>query len=287
MVLPGATITSMGIYGENLILDGYAVPRQRPLEEVTTELTAMLGDTDPGRRDGMAYTTLAGWVSSGAYDELLEGLGNEMATGLGVGLGESGSDTVFRRSFSARALTECLLRDNEQHVVGENAILQWGDRLASWFLREEDLRGFVPGQGWAHAVAYGADAIGALAGSAAIGQLELTVLLDVLAERLIAPTEHRFVHGEADRMALATMTILRRDLVDVDALAPWVARLAGHTPTTDEGAHADASSANAQCYLRSLHMQLALTPKPPSCRSDLLLLVIDQLRKVNPNVLSG
>ena len=235
----------------------------------------------------MAYTTLAGWVSSGAYDELLEGLGDEMAMGLSVGLGENGTDSVFRRSFSARALTECLLRDNEQHVVGADAIMRWGDRLASWFLREEDLRGFVPGQGWAHAVAHGADAIGALAGSAAFGEFELPVLLDVLAERLTTPTEHRFVHGEADRMALATMTILRRDLVNVDVLEAWVARLADHMPTTRGGAQADASSGNAQCYLRSLHMQLALTPKPPTCRSDLLPFVIAQLRKANPNVLAG
>ena len=39
---------------------------------------------------------------------------------------------------------------------------EWGDRLATWFLTERDTRGFVPGKGWAHAVAHGADAIGAL-----------------------------------------------------------------------------------------------------------------------------
>ena len=39
-------------------------------------------------------------------------------------------------------------------------VLEWGDRLATWLLRERDLRGFVPGKGWAHAVAHGADALG-------------------------------------------------------------------------------------------------------------------------------
>ena len=55
-------------------------------------------------------------------------------------------------------------------------------------MRERDLRGFVAGKGWAHAVAHGADALGALARSRQSGRLELTVLLDVVADRLLAPT---------------------------------------------------------------------------------------------------
>ena len=48
-------------------------------------------------------------------------------------------------------------------------MLEWGDAIATWLLRERDLRGFVPGKGWAHAVAHGADALGALAALAAPG----------------------------------------------------------------------------------------------------------------------
>ena len=63
-------------------------------------------------------------------------------------------------------------------------MLGWGDRLAGWWVREHDLRGPVSGRGWAHAGATGADALAALAASAHLGALELTVLLDVLADRL-------------------------------------------------------------------------------------------------------
>ena len=35
-----------------------------------------------------------------------------MAAGLGVGLGERDTDSVFRRSFSALILGECIARDN-------------------------------------------------------------------------------------------------------------------------------------------------------------------------------
>ena len=278
----------MGTFWEQVKANDHAVPGDRPLDELTTELTRMLGDADPSRREGLAYPTLAAWVSAGVYDDLLQGFGDGMAVGLGVGLGESGTDTVFRRSFSSRVLAECLLRDIDQHLLVGDAVLRWGDRIASWFVRERDLRGFVPGKGWANTLAHGADAIGALAGSRAMGRPELTVLLDVVSDRLVAPTEHRLVQGEADRMSLATMTILRRDLIDVDVLEPWMARLVEQAPQTESvGTDPSSSNDNVESYLRSLHLQLALTPNPPRCRSDLLLVVIEALRKANPNVLGS
>jgi hypothetical protein len=204
---------------------GHRVPDDRPLAELTSELTTMLGDPDPARRDRIAYTTLAAWVTSGVYDDLLQGLGDGMVSGLVVGLGEDGTDTVFRRSFSALVLGECLARDNAQHLLPPDTVLSWGDRLAGWFLAEQDLRGYVPGKGWARAVAHGADALGALAGSRAMGAPELPVLLDVVAERLLSTSGRPLLYGEGDRLARATMMLLRRDLVGMDVLEDWARRL--------------------------------------------------------------
>ena len=149
-----------GQYWKQVHASGLAVPSDRPLDDLTAELTRMLGDTDPETRDGTAYPTLATWVERGVYDDLLSGLGDGMAAGLGVGLGERDTDSVFRRSFSALVLGECIGRDNQRPLVVGSKVLEWGDRVATWLLRERDLRGFVPGKGWAHAVAHGADALG-------------------------------------------------------------------------------------------------------------------------------
>lgn len=284
----------MSAFWEQVRAAGSLVPADRPLDELTAELTRMLGDVDPLVRERLACATLTAWVGSGVYDDLLQGLGDGMSTGLQVGLGENGTDTVFRRSLSARVLTHCVRRDNAQHLLAAETILTWGDRVAGWFVREQDLRGFVPGKGWAHAVANGADAISAVAGSASLGGMELIVLLDVVADRLLSPTDHRLVHGEADRMAVATMTILRRDLVSVDVLEPWLTRLGEQSARTEQEANDPVGaigpsevSGNVQSFLRALHLQLALTPTPPSCRADALLVVIEQLRRANPQVLGG
>jgi hypothetical protein len=95
-------------FWDRVVAEGHRVPSDRSLADLTAELTAMLGDPDPHRRDSIAYEVLATWISEGVYDQLLEGLGDGMTAGLMVGIGEVGTDTVFRRSFSALILAACV-----------------------------------------------------------------------------------------------------------------------------------------------------------------------------------
>ena len=277
-----------GSYWRQVVEEDFEVPSDRPLDDLTAELTRMLGSTDPDVRDGTAYPALATWTERGVYDRLLAGLGDGMAAGLGIRLGENGTDSVFRRSFSALILGECLARDNATALLPGAKILEWGDRVATWYLRERDLRGFVPGKGWAHAVAHGADALGHLASSPHLYTNELTVLLDVLADRLAMTTEVVLTAGEPDRMAAATMAILRRNLVPLRVIEPWIARIVG-TATHTSGADSDPylATGNAQAFLRALYLQLTLAADPPSVRSDLLLVLVDALRTTNAPYLTA
>lgn len=276
-----------GSYWREVHAAGLAVPSDRSLEELTAELTAMLGDTDPHLRDGTAYPALATWIARGVYDDLLAGLGDGMAAGLQVGLGDRESDSVFRRSFSALILGECIQRDNDRPLVPGGKILEWGDRIASWLLRERDLRAFVPGKGWAHAVAHGADALARLARSPHLTAPELTVVLDVVADRVLAQEKPPFTHGEPDRLALTTVEVLRRDVVPLSVLEPWIARLAHAAATRSSYADRDPYlvGGNAEAFLRALYLQLALGERPPPGRSDLLLVVVEALRRTNPQYL--
>ncbi len=273
-------------YWTRVIDQHHSVPRDRPLADLTAELTQMLGDTDPRVRDEVAYPTLATWVERGEYDDLLPGLGDGMAAGLRTGIGESGTDSVFRRSFSALVLAECIARDTERPLVPGGKVLDWGDRIATWVLEERDLRGYVDGKGWAHAVAHGADALGVLARSPHIGRAELGVLLDVISERLAIPTATLFAHGEADRLAAATMAVLRRDRVPIETLEPWVTRLAEAARHRALEGDPYLVTGNTEQFLRALYLQLALgTQTAPTVRADLLLLLVDVLRATNRDYL--
>jgi hypothetical protein len=187
-------------------------------------------------------------------------------------------------------LAECLTRDNDRTLVPETKIFEWGDRIATWYLRELDVRGHVAGKGWAHAVAHGADAIGALAGSAYFAAPELTVLLDVLADRALLPVDRVFVHGEPDRMAMATMAVLRRNVLPLSVLEPWVMRLAaaaGAAPGAEDAGDRDPflTTGNPEALLRALYLQLSLDGTAPAVRPDLLLVLVEALRASNPRYL--
>jgi hypothetical protein len=258
------------------------VPLDRPLADLTAELTTMLGSTDPVERDQIAYPILATWISEGVYDDLLAGLGDGMAAGLTRGLGEEETDSVFRRSFSVLVLAECIERDNSESRLPASKILEWGDRVSGWLVRERDVRGFVPERGWAHAVAHGADAIRVLADSPHFGLNELTVLLDVVADRVVLETPAPLSSGEPDRLAQATMAVLRRRLVPLRIIEPWLARItaaATHAAVPEVDPYR--ASGNPEAFLRALHIQVALAPEPIDVRADLLLELVDALRTTN------
>lgn len=266
--------------------DGYSrPPAEHRITDLTAELTEMLGSPDPALRVELALELLTTWISAGVYDDLLPGLGDGIATGLMTGIGENGTDSVFRRSHSALVLAECIERDTERSLVPPNQVLNWGDRLAAWFTAERDLRTFVPERGWANAVANGADAIGALGRSPHLRRAELTVLLEVIGERAAHPRAEVWTAGEADRLALATLSIMHRGIVPLDRVEAWTADLIdiarAEAPATMSGPGSPAR-ANINAFLRALYLHLSLGRNQPPGRTDILLIVIERLRAAQP-----
>lgn len=288
-------------YWQTVLQSGADVPSDRPLNESTVELVEMLGHPNPRWREDLAYPLLTTWITKGVYDELLAGLGDGVVSGLRHGLGHDGDVSVLRRSYSALMLAEIIGRDNAEHLMSADSVLVWGDHATAWYTREQDHRGWIPEQGWANAIAHGADLLAALARSRHFGRLELTVLLDVIADRVLTPTAYIWRHGEEDRLAYAVMTLLHRNALDPSIVEPWLARLGdGIRPPRTRG-HLEAewpppSVRNTSSFLRALHLQLALGvqgrddlrsddelfDEQPAHRADLLLAVLDQIRAEQP-----
>lgn len=245
-------------YWERILERDVAVPPDRPIGDLTVELVDLLGQADPHVRDELGRRIFVAWLDKGVYDDLLPGVGDGMCEGLTVGLGEDGTDTIFRRSSSVLILARVLDRDNVVRAVHPTTVLRWGDQGLGWFVRERDLRGHVPGKGWAHAVAHGADFMRALALSRHLDEGGLMVILDAIADRLVAPTTHWLNQSEDDRLAHAMMALLHRNIVDIALLEPWVDRIAtvwqSHPPDEPLPAHVG----NAVRFVRALHAQLLL-----------------------------
>lgn len=271
-----------------------AVPDDN-LADLTAELVTMLGSPDPVVRDELALPVLATWIESGVYDDLLVSLGDSLVLSLRDGLGEDGTDTVFRRSFTALVVGVCADRDTAARVVPADAVVNWAEHGLTWFLRERDHRGFVPGQGWAHAVAHGADLLTAFAQSPHLDGDHLGVLLDVVADRVATPTAYTWGDGEADRLAVTVLTVLQRDLVTGEVAEGWVRRVGDTAAGINERTPEDSdyrASRHAADLLRAVYVHLSLNAspagsqldfsRPPDVRADVLLALAGELRRATP-----
>lgn len=285
----------LGGYWQRVLDSDMAVPSERPLNELTAELVTMLGSCDAVERNEISYSVLANWVSTGVYDDLLVTLGDSLAVGMHVGLGEPEGDAVFRRSYSALLLGDCIARDNQASVVPVDAVLTWADRALSWFVRERDHRGWVEGKGWAHAIAHGADLIGVLAQSRHLSAEHLGILLDVIAERLLLPTPRIWIDGEDDRLAAAVLTILQRNRVPQEHLDAWVTTLGAALTRPyphDTGIGPSPEARNTSAFVRALYAHLAIGvhpsnttlsfTEPPACRADLMLDLLQIIPHITP-----
>src|SRR6266545_2648413 len=97
------------------LVESHALPQGEWVRELTPELLSWLGSSDAELRDEFAYPILTAWIERGQYgpDELRD-IAGQMLANLGKGLGESGTDSVFLRSFSALILMEVVARDNAE-----------------------------------------------------------------------------------------------------------------------------------------------------------------------------
>lgn len=251
------------------------------------ELVADLRSPDPAVRDDHAYGLLAERVRSGKDDAHLADLGDAAVRLLA-------DQQVHGRSFGALLLGLVVQRCNDTAGTGGSGVpamrvVTWLAAFLPWYAEETDLRGHDDELGWLHAVAHGADALGAFGGSRLLGPAELLVLLDVARERLQRPTAHHLTQGEDDRLAVAVLTVLQRDAVPTAEVAGWVDRLADSWRSAAPGAVEPAVD-NTLRFARTLHLLLTLglraepdaPVRHPATRDDTLVRLGAALADVRP-----
>src|SRR5579885_1657066 len=153
-----------------------ALPADHDMHALTDELLSYLGSPDAHLRDGVAYPLLAQWVSEGRYSrDDLRAMATRLTTNLQAGLGEDGTESVFLRAFSVLMLAELIHQENKRTIFefAESDVRAILEAALAYLPAERDLRGYVPGSGWAHAVAHAADVLWVLASSRYLGAPDL------------------------------------------------------------------------------------------------------------------
>jgi hypothetical protein len=216
-----------------------------------------LGSHDPELRDGLFYEAVDTWIGQGrlAVGQLSALAARLLSDGfLFKGIGEPAGPDVFRRTFSLLILASIL-----QRLQAEPAC-PWVPAIAGAMARyvpgEQDLRGYVSPQGWAHAPAHAADVLAALAASRHLEDAWTDRLL-ALTRTLLLKSREVYTHQEDRRLARVVSTLCAHRSVDP---LPWLQALAEACPPSFSDMAGYARRTNLLDFLRALYFQLRLVP---------------------------
>ncbi len=187
----------------NVIERGCPLPAGPDVAGAIAELTEALRSPDPALRDEQAFTVAAGWIPQ-LDPGTRRRLGDTMAA-------RFGDREIQARSFAALIIAA---------IVAEGDFEPgWLTAFTSWYRAETDLRGHDPALGWLHAVAHGADLLGAFG---RYPRVDPAPLLDLAAARLLARTDYLFGCQEDDRLGYAIGLTLTRDELSPDQAVDWL-----------------------------------------------------------------
>lgn len=217
---------------------------------VAEALLEHFGSADPRIRDTLAVTLMDRLIEE---DRLT--LGERVALlraaldegHLFLGIGESGTDRVFRRSFSV-LLVPMVLGSDRGGALSQDLVVWALDRVLAYSRMERDWRGYVPGKGWAHAVAHTADALGIAGRHPKTPGSRAPDVLSAIHD--LATIPYPLGYREDDRLALAAYQILQSGRLRAEAIQDWLDTF--QFPTGSDEQAKTLAGANAEHVLRSL-----------------------------------
>jgi hypothetical protein len=185
----------------------------------------LLGSPDPELRDRLGYDISEAWIlrRKTVSDADLRPVVVLLEKNLGAGIGEDGTDSVLRRSFSALVLSLVAARDNAAPFLTAEEFDGLLSAGLDYLARERDERGFVRGSGWLHSVAHTADLLKLLARNPRLQPAAQRRILTGVSLKANGSSTF-WTWGEDDRLAAAALSILKRDDYDAATLDGWLDR---------------------------------------------------------------
>jgi hypothetical protein len=213
-------------YFRDIASHEFSVPPGASAFALAQELTPWLASPDPELRDTLAYTILDVWIRHSQLTDaelltLLSSLQQNLSVGIGDSGTDSGTDSVFRRSFSALTLASFAERDLRHSFLSP---AQYRDLLSSalaYLGDERDTRGFDPSTGWIHSTAHTADLLAALARNPHFTPADQQALFTAVEQRLHS-AGRIYTYGEQDRLAVALLSVIIRDDFQLSSFQNWL-----------------------------------------------------------------
>lgn len=139
------------------------------------------------------------------------------------GIGKVKDDSVFNRTFSMLIIEIilCVNNKNEKEFLCEEEVLGVYKKVMDYFRKENDLRGYVEGKGWAHSTAHTSDALSALVESRYLKYEEHKAILDMIKEKTCVST-YTYINEEDERLINTFMRVYNRKNISTDEIINWL-----------------------------------------------------------------
>lgn len=196
------------------IKQGQTAWEQVNQEQLLQSMLAHIGSTDSELRDTYIYSSFYEWIlEKNLLDHRwLSKLWHYCLDYLLLnGIEEEESDGVFTRSFTTLLVALILARDLKDNFLSQDSIEEGQTKLLAYVKAEMDVRGFVPGKGWAHSVAHVSDAMDELVKNPKIKKTAYDDLLHALWSMYLQP-HYIFIHDEDERLLVPIFAMLERGL---------------------------------------------------------------------------
>ena len=228
---------------------------QVPAGPLSLALLDNLASPDPRLRDELSLTLLDRLIESNrlsAADRECLAVAAIDDQHLASRLGASGDDSVFARTFAVLVVAALVEHDRDRQELVPSTVGRLADAVLTYAARERDFRGYVPGQGWAHAAAHTADALACLAAHPAVPASVVPTILQRIRDLASVTVPLGFL--EDDRLALAAYRIMRLDKASADIVTAWLQAFAVPPDEMDVGPGTIMGS-NQEHFLRSLYFR--------------------------------
>lgn len=204
--------------------DNYEIPAEIEAFSFAQALLENLASPDTELRDELSYIILAsGIIDQGKLSQ--EQLETLLTTALNdehlfYRIGETGTDSVFMRSFSNLIIASILFNDARTPQFARSNLQLTKDKLLHYAQQEKDWRGYVEGKGWAHAMAHLAEALDECAQHPSMVAKDRQEILIAVSE--IAPLPEPLYSEEDMRLATIPYHMLLGHQISDDFIDQWI-----------------------------------------------------------------
>lgn len=236
--------------------DNYRVPSEMSAFEVALRMMEDIGHVNSEYRDDLIYSTLYMWAQNLEFtpDQMLHLLRLSLDDHHSfLNMGEMNTDSVFTRAFSILFVPIALSYHDHTNFLTKEDILGIKDKLISFFDLEMDMRGYVPGKGWAHSIAHASDALASMSSLPSMNREDLIEILHAIRRRL-AIDHCAYIHNEDERMANVVMKVLSRGIVSDVEFIEWITETGSYAKTGRLPAD-DILYGNKKRFLRCLYFR--------------------------------